>query len=174
MEKNASSGPTVSECQWLSLQFCLFLGEFLTSCCYHQDTSFKGTPFSSNHGDLSLSTWFSHLGIIPYVWSYQVCWLDLPKVCTGGGCFNLKFFNFYFLLEYSVSDSKESACNAGDLGLIPGWKRSPGEGNGYPLQSSCLENSLNRVVWWAAVHGVTNSQTCLGDWLTQLIYSVLC
>ena len=42
------------------------------------------------------------------------------------------------------SDSKESACNAGDLGLIPKWGRSPGEGNGNPLQYSCLENSMDR------------------------------
>ena len=39
-------------------------------------------------------------------------------------------------------------------GLIPGWGRSPGEGNGYPLQYSCLENSMDRRVWWATVHGV--------------------
>ena len=43
-----------------------------------------------------------------------------------------------------ASDSKESACNTGDLGLIPGSRRSPGEGNGNPLQSSCLENSMER------------------------------
>ena len=42
------------------------------------------------------------------------------------------------------SDWKESACNAGDLGLIPWWGRSPGEGNGYPLQYSCLENCMDR------------------------------
>ena len=42
------------------------------------------------------------------------------------------------------SDSKEPACNAGDLGLIPGSGRSPGEGNGYPLQYSCLENSMDK------------------------------
>ena len=44
----------------------------------------------------------------------------------------------------SVSDGKESACNAGDPGLIPGSGRSPGEGNGYPLQYSCLENPMDR------------------------------
>ena len=44
-------------------------------------------------------------------------------------------------------DSKESACSAGDLDLIPGWGRSPGEGNGYPLQCSCLENPMNRGPW---------------------------
>ena len=56
------------------------------------------------------------------------------------------------------SDGKESACNAGDLGWIPGSGRSPGEGTGYPLQYSCLENSMNRGAWQATVHGVTQSQ----------------
>ena len=52
-------------------------------------------------------------------------------------------------------DSEESAYNAGDLGSIPGWGRSPGEGNGYPLQCSCLENPMGRGAWWATVHGLT-------------------
>ena len=52
------------------------------------------------------------------------------------------------------SDGKESACNAGDLDLIPELGRSPGEGNGYPLQFSCLENPTNRGAWRATVHGV--------------------
>ena len=59
--------------------------------------------------------------------------------------------------------SKESACNAGDPGLIPGSGRSPGEGNGYPLQCSCLENSMDRGALWATVHGITESQTRLRD-----------
>ena len=53
------------------------------------------------------------------------------------------------------SDCKESTCNAGDLGSIPGSRRSSGEGNGYPLQFSCLENSMERGAWWAIVHGDT-------------------
>ena len=57
------------------------------------------------------------------------------------------------------SDRKESACSVGDLDLVPGSGRSPGEGNGYPLQYSCLENSLDRGDWWAVVHGITKSQT---------------
>ena len=57
------------------------------------------------------------------------------------------------------SDSKESACNAGDLGSIPGLGRSPGEGNGYPLQYSGLENSMDRGTWRVTVHGVTESDT---------------
>ena len=47
------------------------------------------------------------------------------------------------------SDGKESACNAGDLGLIPGSGRSPSEGNGNPLQYTCLENPVERGAWWA-------------------------
>ena len=59
------------------------------------------------------------------------------------------------------SDGKASACNAGDLGLIPGLGRSPGEGNGNPLQYSRLENSMDREAWRAVVHKVTKSQTQL-------------
>ena len=58
-----------------------------------------------------------------------------------------------------VSDGKESACNAGDPGLIPGLGRSPGEGNGYPIQYSCLENFIDRGELWVAVHGSARSQT---------------
>ena len=61
------------------------------------------------------------------------------------------------------SDSKESVCIMGDLGLISGSGRSPGEGNGYPLQYSCLANSMDRGDWWATVHGVTKSWTRLSD-----------
>ena len=57
------------------------------------------------------------------------------------------------------SDGKESACNAGNLGLIPGFGRCLGERNGYPLQYSCLENSMDRRAWQATVHGVAQSQT---------------
>ena len=59
------------------------------------------------------------------------------------------------------SDSKESAYNSGDLSLIPGSERSPGEGNGYLLQCSCLENSVDRGVWQSTVHWVTESRTRL-------------
>ena len=61
------------------------------------------------------------------------------------------------------SDGKESACNVGGLGSIPGSGRSPREGNGYPLQYSCLENSMDRRAWQAAVYGVTKSWTWLSD-----------
>ena len=55
------------------------------------------------------------------------------------------------------SKGKESACNAGDLGLIPGLGRSPGKGNGNPFQYSCLRDSMDRGKWWATVHGVAES-----------------
>ena len=56
------------------------------------------------------------------------------------------------------SDGKESACGVGDPGSIPGSGRCPGEGNGYPLQYSCLENFTDRGAWRAVVHEVTHSR----------------
>ena len=58
-----------------------------------------------------------------------------------------------------TSDSKESACNVGDPGSVPGYRRSLGEGNGNLLQYSCLENPMDRGAWQARIHGVTKSQT---------------
>ena len=63
------------------------------------------------------------------------------------------------------SDVSESACNAGAPGSIPGLGRSPGGGNGYPLQYFYLENSLDEGAWWITVHGVAKSRTRLSDWL---------
>ena len=61
------------------------------------------------------------------------------------------------------SEVKASACNVGDLGLIPGSGRSPGEENGNPLQYSCLENPVDGRAWWATVHGVAKSRIWLSD-----------
>ena len=61
------------------------------------------------------------------------------------------------------SDDKESACNAGDPGLIPGLERSPREGNGSSPQYSCLENSVGRGASWTTVHVITKSQAQLND-----------
>ena len=64
-------------------------------------------------------------------------------------------YNFFCLLGFpNDSDGKECACNAGDLCSISGWGRFPGEGNGYPLQYSCVENPMDRGAWQATVHGV--------------------
>ena len=83
--------------------------------------------------------------------------------------FHFKWVVFFLKITYTIkllgfpgsSVSKESACNAGDLGLIPGWGRSSGEENGNPLQYSCLENSVDRGAWQATAHRVTQSWTQL-------------
>ena len=61
------------------------------------------------------------------------------------------------------SGGEESVCNAGDLGLIPELGRSPGEGNGNPLQYPYLGNPMDRGAWWATVHGIAESWTRLSD-----------
>ena len=81
--------------------------------------------------------------------SLQVCKILLNNVCM---------FSFPGSL-----DSKESACKVGDPGSILGLRRFPGEGNGNPLQYSCLENPMDREAWWAMVHGVTKNWTSLND-----------
>ena len=68
------------------------------------------------------------------------------------------------------SDGKESACNTGDPGLIPGLARSPGEGHGYPLQYSCLENPIDRGAWQATVHGVARVRCDLVTIVRKLNY----
>ena len=85
-------------------------------------------------------------------------------------CFNCQLFSPYVTKDLSIkrsfpgsSDGKESACNVGDQGLIPGLGRSPGEGNGYPVQYSCLGNSMDRGAWQAAVQGVAKSWTRLSN-----------
>jgi len=80
---------------------------------------------------------------------------------------NNKWIKSIFATGHKVtpggSDCKESACNAVDAGLIPGLGRSPGEGNGNPLQYSCLGNSMDRGDWQAAVHGAAKSRTWLSN-----------
>ena len=83
--------------------------------------------------------------LIKMAW-YCTTWGITANICFPGG-----------------SEVKASACNLGDLGSIPGSGRSPGEGNGNPLQYSCLENPMDGGAWWTTVHGVTKSQTRLSD-----------
>ena len=68
------------------------------------------------------------------------------------------------------SDGKESTCNTGDLGSVPGSGRSPAEGHGNPLQYSCLENPMDRGAWWATVHG---SQRVRHDSMTNIPRQIL-
>ena len=81
---------------------------------------------------------------------------------------NFKIFKYFKIYLYKVefpggSEDKASACHVGDPGLIPGLGRSSGEGNGKPLQYSCLENPMDRGSWRAIVHRVAKSQTRLNE-----------
>ena len=90
---------------------------------------------------------------------------DLKKLAaleSGVGFYSFLGLNCFPGLSCG-SDDKESACNAGDLALISGSGRSPGRGNGNPLQYCCLENSMDRGTWRAIVHGVAKSLTWLSD-----------
>ena len=76
---------------------------------------------------------------------------------------DIKYTTMYKIRTSCSSNGKESACNAGDQGSIPGSGKSSGEGNGNPLQYSCLENSMDREAWQATVGGVTKSETQLSN-----------
>ena len=76
------------------------------------------------------------------------------------------------LLFPGGSEGTESACNVGDLGSIPGLGRSPGEGNGNPLQYSCLEKPMDGGAWWATVNGVAKSRTRLSDFTLLTSYFI--
>ena len=108
-------------------------------------------PFSLNKEARDLKKVFqlSHPKSESSSWEKRV---DKP---TGDSLFFFVSWFSEYLSFPGGSDSKESACHAGDLGLIPGLGRSPGEGNSTPLQYSRLENSMDRGAWWAIVHGVT-------------------
>ena len=80
--------------------------------------------------------------------------------CVSNSHGNSKHNNSKRYMDFpGISASKESACTAGDLGLIPGLGKSPGESNSYPLQYSCLENSMDRGAWEATVLRVSKSWT---------------
>ena len=101
--------------------------------------------------------------------SFRMDWLDLLAVQGTLNSLLQRHSSKASILQCSAffivhlfpggPDGKASACNAGDLGSISGSGRSPGEGNGNPLQYSCLENSMDEGAWWAAVHRVTKRLT---------------
>ena len=79
---------------------------------------------------------------------------------SGRGCFFVNRVDLEVCVGFpSSSAGKESTCNTGDLGSIPGLGRSLGEGNSYPLQCCWLEDSMDRGAWWEPVHEVAKSQT---------------
>ena len=102
---------------------------------------------------------------------------NTDKRIKGKGTQSFQLMKKKFLTQPNTrlpggSEVKASACNARDLGSIPGLGRSPGKGNGNPLQYSCLENPMDRGAWWAAVHGVAKSQTRLSDFTFSLVYFI--
>ena len=136
---------------------------------------FKKPRYNSNYWwcecDLEIKESFPHLYF--YLFTQK---LYLKQFWKGTAVFETPMHSWSFLVRQAMlratvwtpyiipgfsggSDSKESACNVGDPSSIPGSKRFPGEGNGYPLQYSCLENSMNKGAWLATVHGVANNWT---------------
>ena len=130
----------------------------------------------TDQGRLSiiLSPWVTRIGRTPMLTHFENA--------EGGGSFffflsihwdfmvacyySINWFiltNTDFLVASHGSDGKETACNAEDLGSIPGVGRSPGEGNGNLLQYSCLENSMDTGAWQVTTHGVTKSWTWLSE-----------
>ena len=93
--------------------------------------------------------------------AWQATVHGVPKSQTQLSDFTL---NFHILMGFpGGSEVKASACNAGDLSSITGLGRSPGEGNGNPLQYSCLKNPMDGGAWWATVHRITKNRTRLSD-----------
>ena len=103
-----------------------------------------------------------------FVLQYMIC-LGKHSMCTWEEYIFCNYFVWirwrWFIMAQMV---KVSACNVGDPGSIPGWGRSSGEGNGNPLQYSCLKNSMDGGAWWAPVHGVSKIWTQLSDFTLTL------
>ena len=98
------------------------------------------------------------------LWLWSICFCPLLWYCDVFLYYldAWQLLSFFFFLTgfgfHGISDSKELANKVGDPDWIPGSGRPPGEGNGKPLQHSCLENPMDRGAWWATVHGVAKSR----------------
>ena len=130
---------------------------------YYPDSYFHWSPFTvfKVHVNLiHMSDWFC--SVLHMLDSSKPFCLVVVCVCS----FVLFHYCGWVMLQYGLLwwlSGKEFACNAGDPGSIPVSGRSPREGNGNPLQYSCLENSMGREARWATAHGVTKSQTWPSD-----------
>ena len=103
-------------------------------------------------------------GGLPSMGSHRVGndWSDLAAAAAAAAARGRGYMYTYSWFPGGL-DGKESVCNAGNPGLIPGSGRPVGEGNGNPLQYYCLEKSMDRAAWWAAVRRVSKSWTWLSD-----------
>ena len=125
-------------------------------CRSDQEAPFVSIIRNRQRWELSSSHWqFPKIQASAYKFEFYPGQLRLPLLSPEPTGFLHSFLRMGF---FGGSTGKESACNAGDLGLIPGLGRSPGGGKGYPLQYSGLENSMDCIV-----HGVTKSWTRLSD-----------
>ena len=132
----------------------------LLSCCWEL------TQQAVHWGSLESVHSLCGSGSCPPLW-YREVWLWCA--CTwklGLSCWEFVELPSPVGLPWCLRQQR-IVCNAGDLSSIPGSGISPGEGSGYPLQYSCLENPMDRGAWWAAVHGVAESRTRLRDWHFQ-------
>ena len=121
--------------------------------------SFLSSSFSPHPSSRNEKT-FSTANIVFFHSVFLDTWKSLA------GAYDKQVFPLLDAKYHAVScgsDGKESACNTGDLGSIPGLRRSPGEENGNPLQYSCLENPMDRETWWAPVHGIPKGWTKLNN-----------
>ena len=113
--------------------------------------------------------------LISWLQSPSVVILESPKIKSATVSIVSSSICHEMLGFPGGSNGKASACNAKDLDSIPRLGRSPGEGNGNPLQYFCLENSKDGGAWWATVHGVAKSRTWLSDftslWWNQMPWS---
>ena len=121
-----------------------------------------------------LNSWRIILPDIIHNWQFftfstwkTLCHLCLAFVASSDWATVICHVIWCFLIG---SGGKESACNVGDLSLIPGSGRSPGEGNGNPHQYSCLENPMDGGVWQATVNGIAKSWTWLSDFTFIIMY----
>ena len=125
----------------------------------HHQLLFLCRNHSAKCPELISSSWFCHRRS-KCIW--HPGWFQFSLPFFLGRHRNLSHICPWFLPSWgspSGSDGKESACCVGDLGSFPGWGRSPGEGNGYPLPYSSWESSISGGVWQATVHGVTELDT---------------
>ena len=120
--------------------------------------AYPGSPTSSVVWKLTL-VWFCVCISMKHAIKTAVSLLPLP---TRNPWKHLAMSKYYFGLHWPLS-GKEPTCQCRRWSLIPGSERSPGEGNGNPLQHSCLGNPMDKGAWRATVHGVTKSQTWLSN-----------
>ena len=122
----------------------------------NRDTSsYSSLKSISNITSLVIPSCFLQMELSKHL--YKPLWVPCIWYMSGGShCIICEDF-------LGGSDSKDSSCNAGDSGLIPGLRRFPGEGNSNPLQYSCLENPMDREVWRASVHGAAKSWKWLSN-----------